>query len=134
MANSIQRHLASLRIFLEEKQLHAFIIPSTDPHLSEYPAEHWASREWVSGFTGSAGTVVVTRDKAGLWTDSRYFLQAAKQLENTGIHLFREGLPATPTIEEWLISELSEGNSVGIDGNVYAASEAIQLNVKLTMN
>lgn len=134
MANSIQRHLASLRKFLEEKQLHAFIIPSTDPHLSEYPAEHWASREWVSGFTGSAGTVVVTRDKAGLWTDSRYFLQAAKQLENTGIHLFREGLPATPTIEEWLISELSEGNSVGIDGNVYAASEAFQLNVKLTMN
>lgn len=134
MANPIQRHLASLRKFLEEKQLHAFIIPSTDPHLSEYPADHWASREWISGFTGSAGTVVVTRDKAGLWTDSRYFLQAAKQLENTGIDLFREGLPTTPNIEEWLISELSEGNIVGIDGNVYAASEAFQLNVKLTMN
>lgn len=134
MANTIQRHLGALRKFLEEKQLHAFIIPSTDPHLSEYPAEHWASREWISGFTGSAGTVVVTRDKAGLWTDSRYFLQAAKQLENTNIDLFREGLPTTPTIEEWLISELSEGNTVGIDGNVYAANEAFQLNVRLNLN
>lgn len=134
MANTIQRHLAALRKFLEEKQLHAFIIPSTDPHLSEYPAAHWASREWISGFTGSAGTVVVTRDKAGLWTDSRYFLQAAQQLEDTPIDLFREGLPTTPTIEEWLISELSEGNSVGIDGNVYAASEAFQLNVRLNLN
>lgn len=134
MANTIQRHLGALRKFLEEKQLHAFIIPSTDPHLSEYPAEHWASREWISRFTGSAGTVVVTRDKAGLWTDSRYFLQAAKQLENTNIDLFREGLPTTPTIEEWLISELSEGNTVGIDGNVYAANEAFQLNVRLNLN
>lgn len=134
MANAIQRHLAALRKFLEEKQLHAFIIPSTDPHLSEYPADHWASREWISGFTGSAGTVVVTRDKAGLWTDSRYFLQAAKQLENSGIDLFREGLPTTPTIEEWLISELSEGNTVGIDGNVYASNEAFQLNIRLNMN
>ncbi|PXV68121.1 Xaa-Pro aminopeptidase [Dysgonomonas alginatilytica] len=134
MANNIQRHLGALRKFLEEKQLHAFIIPSTDPHLSEYPAAHWASREWISGFTGSAGTVVVTRDKAGLWTDSRYFLQAAKQLENTSIDLFREGLPTTPTIEEWLISELSEGNTVGIDGNVYAANEAFQLNVRLNLN
>ncbi len=134
MANPIQHYLAALRNFLEEKQLHAYIIPSTDPHLSEYPAAHWASREWISGFTGSAGTVVVTRDKAGLWTDSRYFLQAAKQLENTGIDLFKEGLSTTPTIEEWVVSELSEGNNVGIDGNVYAASEAFQLNVKLTMN
>ncbi len=65
MANPIQRHLASLRKFLEEKQLHAFIIPSTDPHLSEYPADHWASRELISGFTGSAGTVVVNRIKPG---------------------------------------------------------------------
>lgn len=134
MANQIQHHLGALRKFLEEKQLQAFIIPGTDPHLSEYPASHWTAREWISGFTGSAGTVVVTRDKAGLWTDSRYFLQAAQQLENTGIDLFKEGLPTTPTIEEWLISELTEGSSVGIDGNVYAASEAFQLSVKLQMN
>lgn len=116
---------------MEEKGLHAFIIPSTDPHLSEYPASHWESRVWISGFTGSAGTVVVTRDKAGLWTDSRYFLQAAQQLKDTGIDLFREGLPNTPSIEDWLIAELSVGNNVGIHGNVYAAADAIQLTYKL---
>jgi len=116
---------------MEDKGLHAFIIPSTDPHLSEYPASHWESRVWISGFTGSAGTVIVTREKAGLWTDSRYFLQAAQQLKDSSIELFRDGLPATPTIEEWLINELSEGNTVGIDGNVYAASDAVQLTHKL---
>lgn len=116
---------------MEEKKMHAFIIPSTDAHLSEYPASHWESRQWISGFTGSAGTVVVTRDKAGLWTDSRYFLQADKELKGTGIELFREGLPHTPSIEEWLITELGENSYVGIDGNVYAAREAINLTQKL---
>lgn len=131
MGNIINHRLSSLRRFLEDKDLHAFIIPSTDPHLSEYPALHWASREWISGFTGSAGTAVVTRDKAGIWTDSRYFLQAAQQLKDSNIELFREGLPSTPTIEEWLLSELSEGNNVGIDGNVYAAHDAYQLTARL---
>lgn len=131
MGNIINHRLSSLRRFLEDKDLHAFIIPSTDPHLSEYPALHWASREWISGFTGSAGTAVVTRDKAGIWTDSRYFLQAAQQLKDSNIELFREGLPSTPTIEEWLLSELSEGNNVGIDGNVYAAHDAFQLTARL---
>lgn len=132
--STITQRISDLKKFLEEKNLHAFIVPSTDPHLSEYPASHWASREWVSGFTGSAGTVVVTREKAGLWTDSRYFLQAAQQLEGTGIQLFREGLPDTPTIDEWLIDELSENDFVGIDGNVYAASEAFALTHKLNVN
>ncbi len=131
MANIIHQRLVTLRKYLEEKELHAFIIPSTDPHLSEYPASHWESRVWISGFTGSAGTVVVTRDKAGLWTDSRYFLQAAKELDRSGIDLFKEGLPGTPTIEEWLISELEKGNTVGIDGNVYAAQDAFRLTQKL---
>lgn len=135
MSNTTIHHrISALRNFLEEKKLSAFIIPSTDPHLSEYPASHWMSRVWISGFTGSAGTVVVTRNKAGLWTDSRYFLQAAKELEGTGITLFKEGLPHTPTIEEWLISELSEGDFVGIDGNVYAASEAMSLTYQLNLN
>lgn len=133
MPNAIHSRIAGLRQFLEEKELHAFIIPTTDPHLSEYPAAHWAGREWISGFTGSAGTVVVTRDKAGLWTDSRYFLQAATELEGTGVELFKEGLPSTPTIEEWLTNELSEGENVGIDGNVYASSDAFQLAAKLNM-
>lgn len=133
MNNKIQNRLAPLRKFMKEKELHAFIIPSTDAHLSEYPAEHWASREWISGFTGSAGTMVVTLDKSGLWTDSRYFLQAADQLQDTEIKLFKEGLPDTLSIEEWLIGQLSEGQSVGIDGNVYAAKEAKALINKLNI-
>jgi len=131
MSNNIQKRIASLRNFLEEKSLHAFIIPSTDPHMSEYPASCWESRQWISGFTGSAGTVVVTREKAGLWTDSRYFLQAGIELKDTGIDLFKEGLPGTPTIEEWLVSELEKGNTVGIDAHVYAAQDAMQLAHKL---
>ena len=133
MSNTIHKRLNALRKFMEEKGLHAFIIPSTDSHLSEYPASHWASREWISGFTGSAGTVVVTREKAGLWTDSRYFLQAASELDGTGIDLFKDGLPQTPAIDEWLASELGEGEYVGIDGNVYAAKEAFSLTHKLNI-
>lgn len=131
MANAITRRLSALRQYMEEKDLHAFIIPSTDPHLSEYPAACWMSRVWISGFTGSAGTVVVTRDKAGLWTDSRYFLQAEKELEGSYIDLYKEGLLTTPSIEDWLLSELSSGNSVGIDSKVYAASDAMLLTHKL---
>lgn len=133
MSNAIHKRIKNLRTFMEDKNIHAFIIPSTDAHLSEYPASHWASREWISGFTGSAGTVVITREKAGLWTDSRYFLQAANELNNTEIELFKEGLPTTPSIEEWLISELSEGDYVAIDGGVYAAKEAIGLTHKLNL-
>ncbi len=131
MSNIIHKRLSALRQFMEEKSLHAFIIPSTDAHLSEYPALHWASREWISHFTGSAGTVVVTREKAGLWTDSRYFLQAATELDGTEIELFKDGLPHTPSIEEWLTKELGKGEYVGIDGSVYAAKEALNLTHKL---
>lgn len=131
--NKIEKRIVELRHFMEEKGLHAFIIPSTDPHLSEYPAAHWESRSWISGFDGSAGTVVVTRTKAGLWTDSRYFLQADNQLKGTGIDLFKEGIPGTPSIDEWLASELGEGENVGIDGSVYAAKDAFGLIHKLNM-
>lgn len=131
MSTIITKRIQALRKFLEEKQLHAFVIPSTDPHLSEYPAEHWAAREWISGFSGSAGTVVVTRDKAGLWTDSRYFLQASKELEGSGIDLYKEGLPNTPSIDEWLIQELGNGEVVGIDGSVFSSQEAFSLSYKL---
>ncbi|MDR1883617.1 MAG: aminopeptidase P family protein [Prevotella sp.] len=133
MSNVIHKRLDALRRFMEEKGLHAFIVPSTDPHMSEYPASHWASRKWISGFSGSAGTVVVTRKKAGLWTDSRYFLQAANELAGTEIELFKEALPQTPSIEEWLAAELEKGEHVGIDGNVYAAKEAFSLTHKLNL-
>ena len=115
--------IARLRELMTEKGIDAFIVPSSDPHISEYPAAHWKSRTWLSGFTGSAGTVVVTADKAGLWTDSRYFLQAESQLKDSGISLFKDGLPETPDLKGWLVSELPAGSCVGIDGDVYAASE-----------
>ncbi len=120
---TIPERITALRTLMKHKGIHACIIPSSDPHISEYPADHWKCRQWISGFTGSAGTVVVTVDKAGLWTDSRYFLQAAAQLDGSGIALFREGLPDTPDIKKWLLSELPNNTSIGIDGEVYAASE-----------
>ena len=116
---------------MQAEKADAFIIPSTDPHISEYVAPHWQSREWISGFTGSAGTVVVTRDKAGLWTDSRYFLQAAQQLEGTGIDLYKEMLPETPGISEFLCRELEAGNTAGIDGYVFSMLDARQLRKEL---
>lgn len=129
--SKIHERINSLRRFLEEKGLHAFIIPSTDAHLSEYPALHWASREWISGFTGSAGTMVITREKAALWTDSRYFLQASQEIRDTEIELQRDGLPGVPSIDQWLAAELSDGDNVGIDGTVYAAKDAQVLTLKL---
>ena len=111
--------------------IQAFIIPSTDPHLSEYVAPHWQSREWISGFTGSAGTVVVTAKDAGLWTDSRYFLQAARQLEGTCITLYKEMLPETPNIPEFLSAHLQEGDCVGIDGKMFSAEEVEHLQKEL---
>jgi len=112
---------------MQTKKVHAFIIPSTDPHISEYTPDRWKTREWISGFTGSAGTVVVTKDKAGLWTDSRYFLQAEEQLKDSGIDLYKTGLPETPTLSDWIVSELSAGDCVGFDNEVFTASEANSL-------
>jgi len=119
----ILEKIAALRVLMKENGIEACIIPSSDPHISEYPAAHWKSRVWLSGFTGSAGTVVVTTNKAGLWTDSRYFLQAEEQLKDSGIDLFKDGLPETPALKDWLIKELTAESCIGVDGNVYAASE-----------
>ena len=105
----------------------AFIVPSTDPHSGEYVPAHWESRKWISGFTGSAGTAVITLSDGGLWTDSRYFLQAADQLQGSGLTLFKDRLPETPSIAEWLGSVLKTGDKVGIDGWVNSISEAMQL-------
>ena len=99
---TINERIAALRTHIVQENIQAFIIPSTDPHLSEYVAPHWQSREWISGFTGSAGTVVITAEEAGLWTDSRYFLQAARQIEGTEITLYKEMLPETPSIPTFL--------------------------------
>lgn len=132
MSQVIVQRLKALRDFMKDKGFDAFIIPTTDAHLSEYPAPYWMSREWISGFTGSAGTVVVTLEKAGLWTDSRYFIQAEQELIGTTIDLYKEKLPKTPTIDAWLVGELKAGSVVGIDQNVYAAKDYLGLNEKLT--
>lgn len=116
---------------MQNEGIQAFIIPSTDPHLSEYVAPHWKSREWISGFTGSAGTVVITSEKAGLWTDSRYFLQAAQQLAGTEVELYKEMLPETPGIPAFLSATLQKGDAVGIDGKMFSAAEVELLQEEL---
>ena len=127
----IQNRIAALRDFMSQCGISAFIAPSTDPHSGEYVPAHWESRKWLSGFTGSAGTVVVTKDNAGLWTDSRYFIQAEEQLEGTGIQLFKDRLPETPSISEWLGSVLNKDEKVGIDGWVNSMQEAAGLRKEL---
>ncbi|HTN68551.1 MAG TPA: aminopeptidase P family N-terminal domain-containing protein, partial [Dysgonamonadaceae bacterium] len=129
--NEIPERLSALRKFMESKNLNVFVIPSTDPHLSEYPAATWESRKWISGFTGSAGTIVVSLKEAGLFTDSRYFLQGVTELENTGIDLFKMGLPETPDMIDWIISQAGENGKVGIYGLVYAAADAQLLESRL---
>lgn len=131
MNTLISARLAALREVLKKQAISAFIVPSTDPHLSEYVAAHWHTREWISGFNGSAGTAVVTLQKAGLWTDSRYFLQAAEQLEGTGIDLYKEMLPDTPSISQFLIAELNPGEAVGIDATVFSTRGALALREEL---
>lgn len=132
MKTNISERIASLREAMKEKNIDAYIIPSSDPHLSEYPADRWKSREWISGFDGSAGTVVVTAGKAGLWTDSRYFLQAAAQLEGSGIDLYKMALPETPTIENFLLHELQSGQTVGMDGQTYSVADTAKLEKTLS--
>lgn len=124
MTNDILQRLAILREAMKQEHFDAYIIPSSDAHLSEYTPEHWKGRRWISGFTGSAGTIVVTTDKAGLWTDGRYFLQAGEQLKGTSIELFKDGIPGTPSIEQFLSSELKAGQTVGIDGRCFPAGAA----------
>lgn len=101
---------------MQSKSISAYITYSTDPHSGEYVPAHWESRKWITGFTGSAGTAVITPDNGGLWTDSRYFIQAEEQLTDTGLKLFKERMPETPSIPQWLCRVLKKGERVGIDG------------------
>ena len=120
----IARRLAALHEVMRRERLDAFIFPSTDPHNSEYTPDRWKGREWISGFNGSAGTAVVTTDAAALWTDSRYFLAAAEQLSGTEFKLMKLKVPGTPTISEWLGSQLRNRNAqVGVDGMVNAEAD-----------
>ena len=130
---TIVRRLAALRSLMQTQQLDAFIFPSTDPHHGEYVPDHWKGREWISGFDGSAGTAVVTATHAALWTDSRYFIAAAQQIEGTGYTLMRERIAGTPTVAQWLGSELSGkgGGRIGIDGMVFSAAAVSALESEL---
>ena len=127
MERNIQERIAALRKAMDAQGMDAYLIPGSDAHLSEYVPARWKSRQWISGFTGSAGTVVVTADRAGLWTDSRYFLQAAAQLEGSGIELYKKGLPQTPSIRDFVLAELEEGATAGLDGQSYSAADARSL-------
>ena len=127
--NMINQRLASLREVMKREHLAAFIFPSTDAHQSEYVADHWLGRAWISGFNGSAGTAVVTMTSAALWTDSRYFLAAEEQLQGTEFQLMKLKIPGTPSIAEWLGKELADVSSpeVGLDGwvNSYVSTTGL---------
>lgn len=123
--------ITTLREWLKAHNLAAFIFPSTDPHCGEYVPDHWETREWISGFNGSAGTAVVTLDDAALWTDSRYWLAAEEQLKGTPFRLMKEKLSETPTIAKWLGNILPKGSKVGIDGWVNTINNVEQLRSEL---
>lgn len=126
--NEINQRLESLREVMHREHLSAFIFPSTDAHQSEYVADHWQGRTWISGFNGSAGTAVVTMKSAALWTDSRYFLAAEEQLKGTEFQLMKLKIEGTPTISEWLAQELQGENAeVGLDGMVNSYHETMGL-------
>lgn len=115
--------IEQLRKLMKEKNIDAYVIPSADSHQSEYPTEHFKSRAWVSGFTGSAGTVAVTMSRAVLFTDGRYFLQAEEQLEGTDVELFKMGESGVPTLEEFLKEQLNEEETLGFDGKLFSNLE-----------
>ena len=123
---AIHDRIESLRQTLAAQDLTAIIVPSADPHLSEYLPEYWQARLWLSGFTGSVGTLVITADFAGLWTDSRYWVHAAEQLDGTGITLEKLA-PGQPNHIDWLAAHLAEGDSVAVDGNVLSIAEQDRL-------
>ena len=125
----ISERIARLREELRREHLSAFIFPTSDPHNSEYTAEHWKGREWISGFNGSAGTAVVTLDNAALWTDSRYFIAAEEQLQGTEFQLMKLKVEGTPSIAEWLGRELKDAadKAVGIDGMVNSTNSIKEL-------
>lgn len=119
----VTERIAKLRSLMEEKNIDMYIVPSADNHQSEYVGEHFKARAFITGFTGSAGTAVITKTEAGLWTDGRYFLQADQQLEGSGVELFKMGEPGVPTVEEFVQEKLPENGTLGFDGRLVAVDE-----------
>lgn len=124
---TVTERLNALRALMKEKGVDAYLVPTDDFHASEYVGDYFKCRKYITGFTGSAGTAVITMDMAGLWTDGRYFIQAAQQLEGTTVELFKMGEPEVPTIHEFLKEKLTEGMCLGFDGRTVSAAEAEEL-------
>ncbi|MEI6167853.1 MAG: aminopeptidase P family protein [bacterium] len=119
---NVPQKLLALRKRMADRRVAALVVPSSDPHQSEYVGARWQTRKWASGFTGSAGTLVITLKSAALWTDGRYFLQAEKELQGSGIRLFKSREPKVPTINDWIIAQLKPGQTVAFDGQVFSVS------------
>ena len=134
MSNVIQERLGALRTLMKEKKMDAYLIPTDDFHGSEYVGDYFKCRKYMTGFTGSAGTAIVMQDMAGLWTDGRYFIQAAQQLEGSTVTLFKMGEPDVPTVHEFLKKHLEQGQCLGFDGRTVSAREAEQLKQLLGPN
>ena len=127
----IKQRIENIRDLMKEKNIYAYIVPSSDYHQSEYVGDYFKSREFMSGFTGSAGTLIISMDKAGLWTDGRYFIQAEQELKDSGIKLFKMGEEGVPTIEEYLLEKLPKNSTLGFDGRVMSVKEGQSLANKL---
>ena len=130
-AMTVKERITALRERMKEKKIDAYLVPTDDFHASEYVGEYFKCRKYITGFTGSAGTAVIMQDMAGLWTDGRYFIQAAAQLEGTGVDLFKMGEPGVPTIHQFLEEKLGEGMCLGFDGRTISAKEAAELSEAL---
>lgn len=127
----IKQRIENIRDLMKEKNIYAYIVPSSDYHQSEYVGDYFKSREFMSGFTGSAGTLIISMDEAGLWTDGRYFIQAEQELKDSGIKLFKMGEDGVPTIEEYLLEKLPKNSTLGFDGRVMSVKEGQSLANKL---
>ena len=124
---TVKERITALREVMAEKKIDAYLVPTDDFHASEYVGEYFKCRKYITGFTGSAGRAVIMQDMAGLWTDGRYFIQAAAQLEETGVELFKMGEPDVPTVHQFLEEKLGEGMCLGFDGRTVSAKEADEL-------
>ena len=127
----VKQRIENIRDLMKEKNIYAYIVPSSDYHQSEYVGDYFKSREFMSGFTGSAGTLIISMDEAGLWTDGRYFIQAEQELKDSGIKLFKMGEEGVPTIEEYLLEKLPKNSTLGFDGRVMSVKEGQSLANKL---
>ncbi len=119
----VSERIQKLREVMKREQIDYYIVPSGDFHQSEYVAECFKSRAYITGFTGSAGTALIGKEKAILWTDGRYFIQANEQLKDSGVELFKIGIPGWPTLEEWLTENMTEDETLGFDGRVLSFNQ-----------